>query len=170
MIPAEIVFITMPATTDFTGPIIGIGGVLLGSLAAFLGIRYQLRQQRLYDIRRLAANLIAAGEELRDAYLAKKDARIDVPTMPAWLALMDAKSDEMFRLLRHLELLSSTNASDAAEAYVAASSPYGKYAHSLYGEGHKPNAELIASTYTDWNEARDAFTTILQSKRGKDVI
>jgi hypothetical protein len=46
MIPAEIVFITMPASTDFTGPIIGIVGVLIGSAIGFLGIRWQHKAQR----------------------------------------------------------------------------------------------------------------------------
>lgn len=168
--PAELVFVTMTSTPDLTGPFIGIGGVVLGSLAAFLSLRHQLRQQRLYDLMKLCANLIAAGEELRDDYLAKKDTRIDVLTMPAWLSLMEAKKDEMLRIQRHAELLAKEKLADAAEDYVGATVPYLNYSHALYGSGRTPDDNLLAKTYESWEEARQAFLDVLKSKGGRDVV
>lgn len=167
MIPAEIVFITMPASTDFTGPIIGIVGVLIGSAIGFLGLRWQHKAQREYDIRKIAANLLAAGEELRDDYNDKKSSGLRTSDMDKVLGTADAKLNEMYRHHRHLELVAEPKVAVAAETYLEASAMYQTYTRSLYGTGQKPSDDTAVKTYERWNEAKEDLLVLLNKKRVK---
>lgn len=167
MIPAEIVFITMPAPTDFTGPIIGIAGVLIGSAIGFLGLWWQHHAQRAYDIRKITANLIAAGEELRDDYLGRNNSA-STSEMNRILGAADAKLNEMYRHQRHLELVSKPNIANAAETYLEASGVYHTYTRSLYGASPKPSDEALSNSYVRWNEAKVALIALLNKDRAEE--
>lgn len=166
---AEIVFITMPSSTDFTGPIIGILGVLIGSAFGIYGLRWQHQAQREYDIRKIAANLLAAGEEIRDDYMDMKDREaVRTTDMERVLGAADAGLNEMYRHHRHLELVAEPKVADAAETYLEASAVYHKYTRSLYGDGAKPSDETAAKSYAAWNEAKAGLVALLNKKRVKD--
>lgn len=165
---AEIVFITMPASTDFSGPIIGIAGVLIGSAIGFLGLWWQHNAQRAYDIRKIAANLLAAGEELRDDYVDTKRSARRITEMDRILRAADAKLNEMFRHHRHLELVAKPDVADAAKTYLGASAVYHKYTRSLYGDGKKPSDDTAAKSDDSWNEAQAELIALLNKDRVKD--
>lgn len=165
MTPFEIVFVTMPATTDFTGPIIGIVGVLIGSAIGFSGLWWQHNAQRRYDIRKIAANLLAAGEELRDDYGDAKNNGRRLAQMDKILAAADTKLNEMYRHQRHLELVAKPNVADAAETYLAASGVYHKYTRSLFGDGSQPSDAAVDESYGSWNQASATLKGLLNKKQ-----
>ena len=163
MIPSELIFISMPATTDFTGPLIGIGGVLIGSAIGFFGLRWQQSTQRGYDIRKLGAELIAAGEKICHGYLSKSRGGVDSDDR-LFIDRANANHDEMVRLQRHLELIAPGNVFVAVEDFVLNSSQFHLYAYSHYGLDAHPSSDAVDMAFRLWQEARKKLITTLSPR------
>lgn len=163
----ETITVLVQGSTDWTGPVVGIVGVVLGALMGLAGIRWQHDAQRAFDVRKLCAAFIHDGEFIRDGYLDNPDG-ILVTEIPLFLQRLRAKSDDMTRAQRHLELIADMRIDIAANRYWLACDHYVDIAEDHYKRRHKPGRDVLIGANTNWRESRDALIQELKPrpKRG----
>lgn len=160
---AETVTVVMENPTDWTGPAVGILGVVLGALMGLQGLRWQHDAQRAYDVRKLCAAFIHDGEIIRDSYLTNADGLLVSDVAPL-LRSLRAKSDEMTRTQRQLELIAHRKVDVAAHRYWLASDHYVDVADHHFKLRAKPNREGLTDANLTWITARDCLIQELKPR------
>lgn len=156
IVAAETVSVVVENATDWTGPVVGILGVVLGALMGLAGIRWQHDAQRAYDVRKLCATFIHDGEFIRDGYLNNPDGVL-VSEVGSLLQGLRTKSDNMVRTQRHLELIADVRIDIAANRYWLACDHYVEIAEQHYKRRIKPNRDVLIEANTNWRESRDSL-------------
>lgn len=162
-IAAETVTVVLENPTDWAGPAVGIIGVVLGSLMGLAGIRWQHDAQRAYDVRKLCAVFIHDGEFIRDGYLGSANVML-VSEVAPFLRGLRAKSDEMIRTQRHLELIADPRVDVTANRYWLACDHYVDVAEHHYKLRAKPTREALVEANSNWRESRDALIEELKPR------
>lgn len=152
----ETVTVVVESAPDWTGPTVGIIGVVLGSVMGLAGIRWQHDAQRAYDVRKLCAVFIHDGEAIHDGYLSKANGMLASEVRPFLQGLRD-KSDEMTRTQRHLELIANPTIDIAANRYWLACDHYVDIAEKHYERLTKPQRDLLVEANENWIQSRDAL-------------
>ncbi|WP_445154141.1 hypothetical protein ACTWLI_12500 [Arthrobacter sp. Hor0625] len=102
---------------DWTGPIVGIIGVVLGSLMGLAGIRWQHDAQRAYDVRKLCAEFIAVVDEIRLMFWSTTENDLSPLALDDVLLKMNQATGQINLIRRHLELVAPVQTERLAAAY-----------------------------------------------------
>lgn len=162
-ITAETLTVVVQATPDWTGPVVGILGVVLGSLMGLSGIRWQHDAQKAYDVRKQCADLISTGENVRNSYLENRNGMV-VSEIPAYLEGLAAKIDQMDRIRRHLELIASKKTEERGKAYSEATEKYHEMALLHYKFKNKPTNDDLRYASAGWSAARSKLIAELNPR------
>lgn len=160
-ITAEVITVVVESPPDWTGPIVGILGVVLGALMGLAGIRWQHDAHRAYDIRKQCAELIAIGENLRNSYLQNRNGMV-VTAVPGFLDNLAGKADQMDRILRQLELIAPGKTEKLAKAYSRTADHYQELGLRHYKFKNKPDLNELAAASTAWVTARSELVAALR--------
>lgn len=159
----ELTTIIVHSPTDFTGPLIGIGGVLIGSFLGFWGLRWQHTAQKQYDLRKLAAELLARGEELKEAYVEKRNGGVEVRP---FVAMLGDRASRMMLIQRHLELMAPRHIHEMGDSYCTASKRYAELGFQHHGLNKRPDEKVMEAADAEWSAARENFISAVKSRWG----
>lgn len=161
---SEAVTVVLENPTDWTGPVVGILGVVLGALMGLAGIRWQHDAQRAYDVRKLCAAFIHDGEQIRDT-VRENLGSFRMPDVDTFLHLLRTKSGEMTRMQRQLELVAGRKVDVAAQRYWEASEAFLNITEHYFNRGAQPPDELMSEANATWTEARDELVAELKPRQ-----
>lgn len=129
----------------------------MGSIIGFFAIRWQVRSQQKQEVLRLTANLITAGEEMREIYVYRRKGGMQPPRPEDYMAVINAKVDELYRIFRHLELVTKRPVAKRAKKFLNASRDFHSHAEKHFGSGTAPTETAVAASVQKWEFTKDAL-------------
>lgn len=148
--------------------LVGLAGALLGAVVGFVGLVWQHRAQRSYDVRKMAADFIALGETMRDSYLERSHS-LTVQENMVFLEDLGRLSDQMVRIQRLLELVARPREEIAAHEYWMACVAYQEISENRYIRNQVPTSEQLDDASRTWNAARNGLIVTLNPSKKEKV-
>jgi len=161
---AETVTVVLQTPTDFTGPLIGILGVLIGSAFAFISLRWQHKAQQNYDVRKKCADLISIGDTIAVGYLERFSGFFEFDEA-AILSANEGRVEEMRRILQHLQLIATPKLQVRAQEYVNAADNFAAVTLLESKTKRKGRQESLTRMQKQWWSAREHLVNALRPKR-----